>query len=213
MKLAKPIKVLLVDDNTVVRHGLSRLLKDDSDFLVVGEARNGRESVTMARSLHPDVVLMDISMPVMNGLEATRQIKVADPSIKVIILSAYDDKEYVDSAKAGGAAGYLTKMTFSDTLALAVRNVVKGCPFFGPSSGKGGPTKPPGRSGKAEIKGANLTSRESDVLRLRAGGAGNNQVAAKLCISVESVERHLVNLMGKLNIRHADDLGQFAFPA
>jgi DNA-binding NarL/FixJ family response regulator len=103
-------------------------------------------------------------------------------------------------------------MTFADTLALAVRNVVKGCPFFGPSPGKKGPTKPPGRHGKLEAKGTSLTPRESDVLRLRAGGAGNSQVAAKLCISVEAVERHLMNLMAKLKISRADDLVQFAVP-
>jgi DNA-binding NarL/FixJ family response regulator len=213
MKPVKAIRVLVADDNAVVRHGLSKLLKEDGEFLVVGEACNGRESVAMARSLIPDVVLMDISMPVMNGLDATRQILMANPSIKVIILSAYDDKEYVDRAKAGGAAGYLAKTTFADNLAQAVRDVVKGCPFFSPFTGKGKPPKPPGRSDAPEIKSRSLTARESDVLRLRAGGEGNSQVAAKLCISVEAVEKHLVNLMGKLRIRRVVDLPRFAFPA
>jgi DNA-binding NarL/FixJ family response regulator len=217
MKPVKAIKVLVVDDNLVVRHGLTKLLKDDGGFLVVGEARNGRESVTMERSLLPDVVLMDISMPVMNGLDATRQILATNPSAKVIILSAYDDKEYVDRAKAGGASGYLAKMTFADTLAQAIRDVVRGCPFFGPFRGRrGSPPAPPkarSRPGPLDTKGKNLTARESEVLRLRAGGDANGVVAAKLCISVEAVEKHLMNLMGKLKIGQGFDLTRLAFPA
>jgi DNA-binding NarL/FixJ family response regulator len=216
MKPAAQIRLLVADDNAVVRHGLTKLLKEEGDFLVIGEAHNGREAVAMARSLVPDVVLMDISMPVMNGLDATRQILAARPSIRVIILSAYDDTEYVDRAKAGGAAGYLTKMTFADTLAQAVRDVVMGCPFFGPSTGKGAPPKPPrpsGRRGGKEAKSRGLTPRESTILRLRAGGAGNDQVAAKLCISVDDVETHLTNLTGKLGIGRPDDLFGFGFPA
>jgi DNA-binding NarL/FixJ family response regulator len=216
MKPVTPIRVLVADDNAVVRHGLAKLLKEEGDFLFIGEARNGREAVAMARSLVPDVVLMDISMPVMNGLDATRQILAAKPSAKVIILSAYDDIEYVNRAKAGGAAGYLTKMTFTDTLARAIRDAVKGCPFFSPSTGEGTPPKPPGASGRRggkETKNRGLTSRESTILRLRAGGAGNDQVAAKLCISVDDVETHLTNLTGKLGISRPDDLLGFGFPA
>jgi len=216
MKPETPIRVLVADDNVVVRHGLTKLLKEEDDFLVVGEARNGHEAVALARSLVPDVVLMDISMPVMNGLDATRQILAAIPSIKVIILSAYDDIEYIERARAGGAAGYLTKMTFTDTLARAIRDVVKGCPFFSPSPGEGAPPKPPRPSGRRSGKAAKkrgLTPRESTILRLRAGGAGNDQVAAKLCISVDDVETHLTNLTGKLGISRPDDLLGFGFPA
>ena len=155
-------------------------------------------------------------MPVMNGLDATRQILAANPYIKVIILSAYDDKEYVARAKAEGAAGYLGKLTFAETLTKAVRDVVKGCPFFGPSTGKKrsvAPSKSRGSHETPEIKGANLTSVESDVLQLLAGGAANTQVAAKLSISIEAVEKHLLNLMGKLKIDKAVDLARFAIPA
>ncbi len=129
----KPIKVMLVDDHLVVRQSLRELLKSNGPFAVVGEAQNGRDAVALAAKLSPDVILMDISMPLLNGLDATREILGANPAAKVIILSAYDDDAYVASASLAGAAGFLAKQNFSETLAQAIRDVVEGCAFFGPT--------------------------------------------------------------------------------
>ena len=131
-----PITVLLADDHRIVREGLLALLKQEPDIHVIGEAENGRQAVDLARTLTPAVVLMDISIPLLNGLEATRQILRAAPAIQVIILSAHDDDAYVERAMAMGAAGYLSKLTTSSLLAGAIRKVCKGGTFLGPGLSK-----------------------------------------------------------------------------
>jgi DNA-binding NarL/FixJ family response regulator len=130
----KEITVLLVDDHVVMRQGLCIVLETEGNFEVVGQARNGREAVKMEHTLRPDVILMDISMPVLNGIEATRQILAANPAAKVIILSAYSGDEYVEHAIAVGAVGFLEKQTSADHLIKAVREVTKGNLFFSPAS-------------------------------------------------------------------------------
>ena len=131
-----PITVLVADDHQIVREGLLALLKQEADIHVIGEAENGRQAVALARTLAPAVVLMDISMPLLNGLEATRQILRAAPAIRVILLSVHDDDAYVERAMAMGAAGYLSKLTASPLLAGAISQACKGGPFLGPGLSK-----------------------------------------------------------------------------
>jgi DNA-binding NarL/FixJ family response regulator len=129
----RPITVLLVDDHKVVREGLRALLKTEADLVVVGDAHNGLQAVELTKELHPAVVVMDIAMPQLNGLEATRRILLAIPATKVLILSAHDDDEYVQHAIAAGAAGYLLKQNSAPILAQAIREVVLGRPVFSPT--------------------------------------------------------------------------------
>src|SRR5271163_2075852 len=136
MKPFKTITVLLAEDHAVVRQGLCSLLNTDGHFTVVGQAKSGREAVDLAKSLRPDVILMDIAMPVLNGLEATRQILAADPKAKVIILSAHSDDEYVERMNHAGAVGFLEKQTSAEILTKAIREVFKGNTFFSPSIAK-----------------------------------------------------------------------------
>ena len=133
MTSPKHITVLLAEDHAIVRQGLSALLNADGGFKLAGEARNGREAVELARTLRPDVILMDIAMPVLNGLEATRQILAANPAAKVLVLSAHSDDEYVERMTAVGAVGFLEKLTAMEFLAEAIREVAKGNRFFSPA--------------------------------------------------------------------------------
>jgi DNA-binding NarL/FixJ family response regulator len=216
MKPAKQITVMLVEDHAVVRQGLRSLLKADGQFDLVGEATNGREGVKLARALRPDVTLMDIAMPVLNGLEATRQILAANPSAKVIILSAHSDDEYVERAVAVGVAGFLAKQSSAEILAEAIRAVAKGGTFFSPVIARRMPPDrlhPRDRRGARKAKGAGLTSSESKVLRLVTGGYANREVAAKLGLTIQAVERHLRHLMGKLKIHETAGLIRWSISA
>ena len=136
MSPLEKITVLLVDDNAAVRRGLRTLLESEGCFAVVGQARNGRDAVKMALTLRPDVILMDIAMPVLNGLEATRQIRAANPAANVLILSAHSDDGYIEQLITVGAAGFLEKLTAAELLSTAIREVAKGNLFFSPAIAK-----------------------------------------------------------------------------
>jgi DNA-binding NarL/FixJ family response regulator len=216
MTLLKQITVLLAEDHAVVRQGLCALLNADGHFKMVGEARTGREAVEKALALRPDVILMDIAMPVLNGLEATRQILAANPAAKVIILSAHSDDEYIERLTAVGAAGFLEKQTSADVLTKAIREVAKGNNFFSPSIAKrlsNTQSKPRDRDGLLKANATRLTSRESEVLQLVAEGSANKQVAAELGISIKTVEKHRQHLMDKLNIHDTAGLTRYAISA
>src|SRR6185436_9645218 len=175
------ITVLLAEDHMIVREGFRSLLKHESDIEVVGEAETGREAVQLTRKLRPAVVVMDIAMPLLNGLEATRQIRKDFPQTKVLILSAHSDDAYVEQMAALGAAGFLLKQTSSYALAAAIREVEKGNTFFTPSIAK----RARDRGQKSANRGGNfkkknkLSSREVEVLQLIAEGKPNKQVAAE----------------------------------
>ena len=206
------ITVLLAEDHAIVRQGLCALLKADGDFHMVGEARTGREAVVMALKLKPDVILMDIAMPVLNGLEATRQILAANPAAKIVILSAHSDDEYIERMIAAGAAGFLEKQTSAEILTQAIREVASGAKFFSPSITKRlnhAKTAPLNREGLKARK-VHLTPRESEVLQLVAEGSANKQVAAELKISIKTVEKHRQQLMDKLNIHDTAGLTRYA---
>ena len=212
----KRITVLLAEDHTVVREGLRALLEAEGDIQVVGEAATGREAVELARKLRPAVVVMDIAMPVLNGLEATRQIHKILPGAKVLILSAHSDEAYVEQVIALGAAGYLLKQTSAHVLSKAVREVQKGNTFFSPSIARSVHTtngQSPVHGALIKKKAARLSSREVEVLQLIAEGKANKQVAAELGISVKTVEKHRQRLMEKLDIHDTAGLTRYAIAA
>jgi DNA-binding NarL/FixJ family response regulator len=209
----KPIKVLLADDHAIVRQGLCALLNADGHFVIVAEARTGREAVEMARVFRPDVILMDIAMPVLNGLEATRQILAADPAAKIVILSAHSDDEYIERMRSAGVFGFLEKQTSSEILAKAIREVAIGNMFFSPSIAKrlgDDRGKPRDRAGVLKVNGTRLTPREAEVLQLVAEGSANKQIAAQLQISIKTVEKHRQQLMDKLKIHDTAGLTRYA---
>jgi DNA-binding NarL/FixJ family response regulator len=212
----KRITVLLADDHEVVLEGLQMLLNLEDDMEVIGEARTGREAVQMAQKLHPAVVVMDIAMPVLNGLEATRQILKAVPATKVLVLSAHSDDAYVDQFIAMGASGYITKQSTTQVLAKAIREVQKGKIFFGPSISKRFHDRErTSLNGKGRIKKKNiyLSSRETEVLQLVAEGMANKQIASELEISIKTVEKHRQHLMEKLKIHDTAGLTRYAISA
>jgi len=213
MSVSVPITVLLAEDHAIVRQGLCALLNADGHFKIVGEARNGREAVDLARTLTPDVILMDIAMPVLNGLEATRQILTANPKAKVVILSAHSDAAYIERMGAVGVSGFLEKQTSAEILTHAIREVVKGRMYFSPLIAKrrgDAPAAPRDRDGLLKANASRLTPRESEVLQLVAEGAANKQVAAALGISIKTVEKHRQHLMDKLNIHDTAGLTRYA---
>ena len=216
MKTTKQITVMLAEDHAIVRQGLTALLNADGNFKLLGEAQNGQEAVKLALSLKPDVILMDIAMPVLNGLEATRQILAANPAAKIIILSAHSEDVYVDRMTEVGAAGFLEKQTSADILAKAILEVAKGRTFFSPSIAKrlqASKDKPRDRDGMVKAHGNRLTSRETEVLQLVAEGSANKQVADTLGISIKTVEKHRQHLMDKLNIHDTAGLTRYAISA
>ncbi|HEV2437915.1 MAG TPA: response regulator transcription factor [Verrucomicrobiae bacterium] len=207
------IRVLLADDHTVVRQGLRVLLEAEPDIAVVGEAETGRQAVQLARKLAPDVVVMDIAMPNLNGLEATRQIAREMPAAKLLVLSSYSDDEYVHQVTEAGATGYLLKQTAATDLIKAVREARNGNAFFSPAISK----RLVERYREAFLQGAPvkkridlLTSREAEVLQLIAEGRANKQIAAELCISIKTVEKHRQQVMNKLNIHDIAGLTRYA---
>jgi len=210
----KPITVLLADDHTVVREGLRVLLQSEDDIEVVGEAETGRQAVMMTRELLPAVVVMDVAMPLLNGLEATRQILKAQPATRVLVLSAHGDDAYVEQVIALGAAGYLIKQTSALILAKAIREAHKGNTFFSPSISKRLRNRHQnsfhGATGRSKKKAHGLTSREMEILQLIAEGKANKQTAAELGISIKTVEKHRQRLMSKLDIHDTAGLTRYA---
>jgi len=212
----KRISVLLVEDHTIVRQGLRLLIEAAGDIQIAGEAKTGREAVQMTRELRPQVIVMDIAMPLMNGLEATRQILKAFPDAKVLILSAHSDAEYVEQVVKAGARGYLIKQSSGDVLAQAVRELHKGQTFFTPSIAKRlkeDYQKSADGSGLQKRRTTELTSREAELLQLIAEGHVNKQIASELGISIKTVEKHRQHLMEKLNIHDIAGLTRFAIGA
>ena len=209
----RKIRVVLADDHTVVRQGLRALLMSEEDIDIVGEAENGRQAIQLVKKLLPNVAVIDIAMPVLNGLEATRQIARSVPSTKVLILSSYSDDEYVQQLTEAGAAGYLVKQTAANDLIKAIREAHKGNAFFSHDIAK----RLRDQYHEAFVRGQPvrrrsdyLTTREAEVLQLIAEGRANKQIAAELSISIKTVEKHRQQVMNKLGIHDVAGLTRHA---
>jgi len=209
----KKITVLLAEDHTIVREGFRSMLELEEDLEVAGEAQDGRQAVALAKKLRPDVVLMDIAMPLLNGLEATRQVHQAVPGAKVLMLSAHSDDAYVKTAAESGAVGFLLKQTSSHEVCRAIREVHQGKTFFSPSISRRQDRIHPAsldRAGSLTKKAAHLTSREMEVLQLIAEGKANKETASELGIGIKTVEKHREHLMEKLDIHDTAGLTRYA---
>ena len=202
------ISVIIVDDHKIMRDGLKNLLKNEKNIDVVGEAENGREAVKITSEIRPDIVVMDIGMPVMNGIEATRQIVKDFPETKVVALSMHYDKQYVSGMLSSGAKGYLLKDCAGEELAKAINTVYENDTYISQDITN---TVIEGYSDLQDttVK-AELTNREKEILQLLTEGASTKQIAAELYISVKTVEAHRANIMGKLNIHNLPELTKYA---
>ena len=208
----KKIKVLIVDDHTLVRAGIRALLSLAADIEVVGEASNGKEALGKIRQLTPDVVLMDLAMPVMGGLEATRRIRKEFPGVQVVALTQYDDSEYVIPVIEAGARGFVTKMAAFSELATAIQTAYRGDSYLSPSVARllveshqqGVSTR------RFYDPYEQLTDREREIFKLLAEGHTTQEIAQLLVISPKPVEGHKTNLMAKLDLHNRVDLVKYA---
>jgi NarL family two-component system response regulator LiaR len=196
------ITVILCEDHLITRQGIRHLLEDEQGFKIVGEASNGEEVVEMVTELKPDVVVMDIAMPKLNGIEATRQIKLIYPLTGVLILSAYDDDEYVFALLKAGAAGYLLKSVGGDELVRAIRAIHNGEPVLDPGIAKKvlNYFKLPEKAPAIKTDSEQLTGRELDIIKLAAKGLTNKDIADRLHLSYRTVEGHMRGIFNKLGI-------------
>ncbi len=206
-------KVLLVDDHAVVRQGIRALLSREPDIDVVGEAENGRQALDRIAELAPNVILMDISMPGLNGIDATRQMQERYPTVKVIVLSMHSGEEYVFQVLRAGASGYVLKQSDSIEVLTAIRAVLAGGSFLSPPISR---TLIDDYIRRADVREQRdveddpLTPREREVLQLLAEGLPNRRIAKRLSISVKTVESHRSNMMHKLGVRGKTDLVKYA---
>jgi two-component system response regulator NreC len=207
------VRVLVVDDHAVIRQALCMLLESQPDMDVVGDVENGREAVQAVESLHPDIVLMDVVMPGLNGLEATRQIRRVSPATRVVILSGFVDENQLLESLRAGASGYLVKKSDVSELVLAIHTVHRGNMYFSSALSDGfdlAEVLYQARRGSTRESGDTLTGREREVLQLIAEGHTNQQIANALVISVKTVEAHKSHIMAKLHARNRSDLIRYA---
>jgi DNA-binding NarL/FixJ family response regulator len=206
------IRILLADDQAIIRQGLRSLLESNPDMQVIGEAENGQRAIEQVAALHPDIVLMDIRMPVVDGVAATEAIGQQFVDTKVLVLTTFDDDDYVSRAMRLGAKGYLLKDTEPDELALAIRSVYKGYTQMGPglfekallpSAASALPVELP-----AEL--AQFPPRELEVLRLLSSGANNREIAQALFLSENTVKNYITNILNRLNLRDRTQAALFA---
>jgi DNA-binding NarL/FixJ family response regulator len=193
------ISIMLVEDHKIVREGTRQLLEQNADFSVIGEAADGLEAVNLVETLSPDIIIMDVRLPNMNGIDATRLITHRHPQMKVIILSAYDDDSYIFPLFEAGASGYLLKNSSGAELAAAIRSVQQGETALSPHIGSKIIHRLGNKSENARTL-CSLTQRELDVLKLAALGQPNKLIATRLEISVQTVQVHLRNIFSKLDV-------------
>jgi len=203
--MEKKITVLLVDDHSLVRRGFRRMLEDESDMEVVGEAGNGEESVKLAKKLHPQVVVMDCALPGMNGLQATRQIMQESPDTSVLMLSMHTESTWVRQAIEAGAKGYILKNAMDLELGAAIRKVAAGETAFDPQV-----EQPSVLKGE---RSASLTQRELEVLQMIVDGKSNKEIAAALDLSANTIAVHRANIMNSLGIHKTAELVVYAIRA
>lgn len=206
----KKTRIVIADDHGTMREGLRLLLNSQPDLEVVGEAGDGREAIRLACQLAPDVLLMDISMPGMNGLDATKKIKEQCPDIRVLTLTRHSDDGFLKQLLAAGASGYALKLSSADDLMRAIRTVSAGGTYIDPAvagklvSSAARSTHKPGPTPRVD-----LTEREEEVLRMIAWGHSNKEIASRLNLSVKTIEAHKANAMQKLNMRGRMDIVRY----
>jgi DNA-binding NarL/FixJ family response regulator len=210
--ISQKVRIVIAEDHTILREGLRSLLSSDPNFEIVGEAEDGREAIRCVEKLKPDLILTDLSMPRMNGMEAIREIKKISPKSKVLVLTVHNAEEYVLGTFQAGADGYLLKESTHVELVTAVNKVLSGKRYITPEisekviegylEGK--------KTLKSKTSFETLTSREREILKLIAEGYRNKEIADDLCISVKTVEKHRANLMEKLNLHNVQALTAFA---
>ena len=206
------IRILLADDHAVIRRGLRLVLEEQQDFQVVGEAGDGREAISLAESLDPDVVVLDVSMPGMNGIEAARQISSRQPRTALVVLSMHSDEAYVLRALKSGVRGYLLKESPESDFIQAIHCVNEGKAFFSPAVSRTLAEDYVRQSQQRDVEDSYdlLTVREREILQLIAEGRSNKEVAASLNLSVYTVETHRSNVMTKLNLHSIPELILYA---
>lgn len=208
------IKVILVDDQSLIRQGLRALLELEPDLEIIGEAENGQVAINLVEASQPDVILMDVRMPIMDGVAATEKIHQLFPEIKILVLTTFDDDEYIKAALQHGAMGYLLKDTPSEELAVAIRAVHKGYTQLGPGIVKKLLNQFPATTRNSAQTPppilAELTPREKDVLRLIASGGSNKEIAQQLYISEGTVKNHVTSILNRLNLRDRTQAAIFA---
>ena len=208
------VRLLLVDDQEIIRQGIKSLLESQSDFEVVGEAGNGQQAISQVEALHPDMVLMDVRMPIMDGIAATKAIVKQFPQVKILILTTFDDDEYISEGMKFGAKGYLLKDTPLEPLANAIRLVNAGHTHLGPGlfekiiAGTNETTTVKNSNPPHELE--ELTPREKEVLCLIANGANNREIAQNLFISERTVKNHVTSILTRLNLRDRTQAAIFA---
>jgi len=208
------IRILLADDHPLVRSGLIKMLEPYKEFVIVGEAGDGEEAVALTKKLEPDVVIIDLSMPKLSGVEATKIIRKNNPSSKVLVLTMHDNEEYVYQIFKSGAGGYMLKNTGKDDLAAAIRSVAQGERFFSPRVSEimvdAYLRKADARDDRTIDDDVPLTKREKEILNYIADGLNNSQIAEKLFISARTVDTHRTNIMQKLDIHDVANLVRYA---
>ena len=205
--------VIIAEDHTILREGLKSLLSSDPDFEIVAEAGDGREAIRQAEKFKPDLILTDLSMPKMNGMEAIREFKKRSPGTKILVLTVHDAEEYILETFKAGADGYVLKDSTHHELVMAIKNVLTGKSYLSPGIAEtvlegyleGRKTLKPRSSWET------LTRREREILKLIAEGYKNKEISKELCISVKTVEKHRANIMTKLNLHTATGLTALAF--
>jgi two-component system response regulator NreC len=200
------VKILLADDHTIVRQGLKLILSAHSDLEVVGEAANGREAVELAEKLRPDIVLMDVQMPELNGIDATKKMVAANPRIRILVLSMHKESVYVREILKAGARGYILKDAIDTELLNAVRSVARGDGYISPAVSSALNDKVKDPTNPVDM----LSPREREVLLLIADGKTNKEIATRLNLSVYTVDSHRGRIMEKLNLHSAGELVRFA---
>ena len=207
-----PVRILLADDHTIVRQGLRKVLEESDDCEVVAEAGDGREAVRQAEQLKPDVAIVDITMPLLNGIEATRQILKRSPSTRVLVLTMHSDEAYVNQILQAGATGYLLKDSADVDLMKAVEAVSRGKSFFSPQIARLMPDEVLRRPGERGISDRYelLSDREREIFQLIAEGNANKEIAALLSISPSTVETHRARIMEKLDLHSAAEIVLYA---
>jgi DNA-binding NarL/FixJ family response regulator len=212
MPLDRMYRIVVAEDHTILRDGLKALLTSQPDLQVVGEASDGREAVRCAEELHPDLMLLDLSMPRFNGLEALKEIKRLSPATKVVVLTVHKTEDYVFTALQAGADGYVLKDSTSTELMIAIRAILNGERFLAPAVATTVVSRFLGIGTDATPRPnfGDLTSREREVLKLIAEGYRTKEIAVYLCISPKTVEKHRANLMDRLNLRTVSALTAYA---